>query len=84
MESGGYQRLMLRPDGRVLVRLAALRDDKELIGWLSANLEAYRHGAVMQRDDTELRITQGKAQVLTELLELVETSPELLDKARRA
>lgn len=75
---------MIKPNERVLGRLAALKHDKELTDWLQANLEAYRDAAVKQRDVTELRIIQGRALVLSEMLELVQNSAETIDKIRRA
>jgi hypothetical protein len=84
LEIGCYRGLMIKPNEPVLGRLYAIRHDTELTGWLSASLEAYRDAAVMQRDETELRIIQGKAQVLKEILELIAKSPETIDKLRRA
>lgn len=75
---------MIRPNERVLERLSVLKNDNELMGWLTASLEAYRDAAVMQRDDTELRIVQGKGQLLTEIIELTNSSSALIDKLRRA
>lgn len=75
---------MIKPDHRVLTVLARLRSETDLLDWLHASLEAYRDDAVMQRDETTLRIVQGNAQVLRKILSLIDESPALLDNSRRA
>ena len=75
---------MIKPSPQVLERLAQIKGDKILTDWLTAGLEAYRDDAVMQRDDITLRVVQGKAQGLKELLEMIQQSPDILEKYRRA
>lgn len=75
---------MIKPDLKTLTALARLRSDTDLTDWLHASLDAYRDDAVMQRDETTLRIVQGSAMVLKQILTLIDESSTLLDNSRRA
>lgn len=75
---------MVKPNQRVLERLAYLSTDREFVDWLTASLESYRDDTVMLRDETPLRQAQGKAQVVKELLAAIIAAPDTLTKNRRA
>ena len=74
---------MNRPGDKELTALLRLRGDMDFRNWCKASLETYRDDTMMQRDETSLRVAQGKAQVLAELLDLIEQAPDLLTKRRR-
>ena len=74
---------MIKPSGQILSSLRNLRGDDILMGWLQANLDAYRDDTVKQRDDIALRQAQGKAQVMDEFISFIRRSPDLIDKQRR-
>lgn len=71
---------MLKPTARVAVALTRIKNDVDMMAFLTAERGETLEQIASQRDDIALRQLQGKAQFLFELLALVERSPELANK----
>lgn len=55
--------------------------EKPLMAWLEERLREYDRRNRFQPDDVQLRISQGRAQELSDILDMARTAPELLRKA---
>jgi len=55
--------------------------EKPLMNWLTERLAGYDKSNRLQTDDVQLRISQGRAQELAEILELVKKAPDICRKA---
>jgi len=55
--------------------------EKPLMNWLTERLAGYDKNNRLQTDDVQLRISQGRAQELAEILELVKKAPDICRKA---
>jgi len=55
--------------------------EKPLMNWLTERLKDMQDRMMFQTDEVQLRILQGRAQELAEILELVKKSPEICRKA---
>lgn len=69
------------PDS-VLESLARIGySEKHLVDWLDERLAGYDKVNRLQTDDVQLRISQGRAQELAELRDLIKKAPDLRRKA---
>lgn len=55
--------------------------EKPLMEWFDERLAGYDKSNRQQTDDVQLRISQGRAQELAELRDLIKKAPELCRKA---
>jgi len=73
---------MVRPDRKVFESAARIGfNEKPFVDFIDAALTEATTGLINQVDEVQLRILQGRAQVLNELKKLIRESPELLRKA---
>lgn len=73
---------MINPDQRTAESMARIgATEKPFMDWLDANLTDLQAGVVMQADETQLRILQGRAQLLIELKKLINGAPSMFRKA---
>ena len=73
----------MKPTPEVVQALANLRpshDFKTFLDWIEAGLEAARDTCEKHTADEKLYRAQGNCQVLREIIEINEGSPELLQK----
>ncbi|WP_201168302.1 hypothetical protein [Halorhodospira halophila] len=79
-------RRMDRPGREVLQALARLDgnpDFDRVIGWLQDSRQRQVNAAIQERDEAELRQTQGAAQALDELIEHTQGARESLKRGQR-
>lgn len=73
---------MINPDQRTAESMARIgANEKPFMDWLDVNLASLQTGVVMQADETQLRILQGRAQLLIELQKLIKDAPSMFRKA---
>lgn len=56
-------------------------NEKPFMDWLDTEIEEAKDQIMFQTDEAQLRISQGRAQKLSELRTLIKTAPEMLRKA---
>jgi len=73
---------MAKISSHVLESLARIGfSEKPFMEWLDTELEAVKEQIMFQTDEVQLRISQGRAQKLSEIRALIRTAPEMLRKA---
>ena len=74
---------MLKPDQSVLEALARIGvQEPKFIEWMRGRLNVVTNVTIQERDDTTLRMAQGRAQELADILAFIQQAPELLNKRR--
>jgi len=70
---------MLRTDKKTLEVLARVHaGNREFVAWMKTRLQEHHVDVGQQRDEVSLRWAQGRVQELTDLIEALEKSSELL------
>jgi hypothetical protein len=71
---------MIRPTDRHLAALAGLRQNADLLDYLRLSQADCYKNLASQKDEVLLRQTQGQAQAVSTILELIDSAPGILSR----
>lgn len=69
-----------RPTDRELEALAQLKHNQDVIGLLKLRLDAYQQVLIEHPDETQMRMFQGRAQEVRDILKLIDTASDALQR----